>query len=53
MFSSTFKGVHYEMTVDGMEHKWIIHSTLHEPVGTMIGMDIAPFDIHIMKKSEE
>ena len=49
----TFKGVHYEMTVDGMEHKWIIHSTLHEPVGTMIGMDIAPFDIHIMKKSEE
>ena len=48
-----FKGVHYEMTVDGMEHKWIIHSTLHEPVGTMIGMDIAPFDIHIMKKSEE
>ena len=51
--SIVFKGVHYEMTVDGMEHKWIIHSTLHEPVGTMIGMDIAPFDIHIMKKSEE
>ena len=51
--SVVFKGVHYEMTVDGMEHKWIIHSTLHEPVGTMIGMDIAPFDIHIMKKSEE
>ena len=51
--SVVFKGVHYEMTVDGMERKWIIHSTLHEPVGTMIGMDIAPFDIHIMKKSEE
>ena len=51
--SVVFKGVHYEMTVDSMEHKWIIHSTLHEPVGTMIGMDIAPFDIHIMKKSEE
>ena len=51
--SVVFKGVHYEMTVDGMEHKWIIHSTLHESVGTMIGMDIAPFDIHIMKKSEE
>lgn len=49
--SVVFKGVHYEMTVDGMEHKWIIHSTLHEPVGTMIGMDIAPFDIHIMKKA--
>ena len=51
--SVVFKGVHYEMTVDGMEHKWIIHSTLHEPVGTMIGMEIAPFDIHIMKKSED
>ena len=51
--SVVFKGVHYEMTVNGMEHKWIIHSTLHEPVGTMIGMEIAPFDIHIMKKSEE
>jgi spermidine/putrescine transport system ATP-binding protein len=48
-----FKGVHYEMTVDGVDHKWIIHSTKAEPVGAMIGMDFDPFDIHIMKKSEE
>jgi spermidine/putrescine transport system ATP-binding protein len=51
--SVVFKGVHYEMTVDGVDHKWIIHSTKAEPVGAMIGMDFDPFDIHIMKKSEE
>lgn len=50
--SVVFKGVHYEMTVDGVDHSWTIHSTKHEPVGAMIGMDIDPFDIHIMKKSE-
>ena len=51
--SVVFKGVHYEMTVDGVDHKWIIHSTKAEPVGAMIGMDFDPFDIHIMKKTEE
>jgi spermidine/putrescine ABC transporter, ATP-binding protein PotA len=51
--SVVFKGVHYEMIVDGVEHKWIIHSTKAEPAGTMIGMTFAPFDIHIMKKTEE
>ncbi|MGN0634261.1 MAG: spermidine/putrescine ABC transporter ATP-binding protein [Oscillospiraceae bacterium] len=51
--SVVFKGVHYEMTVDSIEHKWLIHSTKAEPVGAMIGMTFDPFDIHIMKKSEE
>lgn len=51
--SVVFKGVHYEMTVDGVDHKWIIHSTKAEPAGSMIGMDFDPFDIHIMKKTEE
>ena len=50
--SVVFKGVHYEMTVDGVDHKWIIHSTKAEPVGAMIGMDFDPYDIHIMKKTE-
>ncbi len=50
--SVVFKGVHYEMIVDGVDHKWIIHSTKAEPVGTMIGMYFEPDDIHIMKKSE-
>ncbi len=51
--SVVFKGVHYEMVVDGVDHKWIIHSTKAEPVGAMIGMTFDPFDIHIMKKTEE
>ncbi len=51
--SVVFKGVHYEMIVDGVDHKWMIHSTKFEPVGTMIGMAVDPYDIHIMKKMEE
>ena len=49
--SVVFKGVHYEMTVDCVDHKWLIHSTKAEPVGSVIGMTVDPFDIHIMKKS--
>ena len=51
--SVVFKGVHYEMTVDCIDHKWLIHSTKAEPVGSTIGMTVDPFDIHIMKKSKE
>ena len=51
--SVVFKGVHYEMIVDGVDHKWMIHSTKAEPEGTMIGMTFDPFDIHIMKKEKE
>ena len=51
--SVVFKGVHYEMVVDGVDHKWMIHSTKAEEVGTMIGMTFDPFDIHIMKKTRE
>ena len=51
--SVVFKGVHYEMIVDGVDHKWMIHSTKEEPVGSMIGMTFDPFDIHIMKKAKE
>lgn len=51
--SVVFKGVHYEMCVDGVDHKWIIHSTKACPAGSMVGMTFDPDDIHIMKKSEE
>ena len=51
--SVVFKGVHYEMTVDCVDHKWLIHSTKAEPVGSVIGMTVDPFDIHIMKKSKQ
>lgn len=48
-----FKGVHYEITVDGHGFKWLIHSTDSQEVGEMIGMTLTPNDIHVMKKMEE
>ena len=51
--SVIFKGVHYEMTVDACGYKWLIHSTLSEQPGSIIGMEVAPADIHIMNKTEE
>ncbi|MBQ9940155.1 MAG: ABC transporter ATP-binding protein [Clostridia bacterium] len=48
----TFKGVHYEMIVNVSGVKWMIHSTKAAEVDAVIGMEITPEDIHIMKKSE-
>ena len=45
-----FKGVHYEMTVETQGFTWLVHSTLSEPVGAAVGLNIVPFDIHIMQK---
>lgn len=54
VLSVTFKGVHYEMLVaDSSGYKWIVHSTAMEPVNTIVGMKIDPFDIQIMKKVEQ
>lgn len=52
--SVTFLGVHYEMIVDAADGTaWLVHSTHMEPVGTKVGLDLAPMDIHIMKKVSE
>jgi spermidine/putrescine transport system ATP-binding protein len=49
--SVTFKGVHYEMLVaDSSGYKWIVHSTAMETVNTIVGMNIDPYNIQIMKK---
>lgn len=48
--SVVFKGVHYEMMVQGDDYEWMIHSTIMKEVGTEIGMNIKPENIHIMKK---
>ena len=48
-----FKIVHYEIMVDAMGYKWKIHTTQYVEPGTLIGMDVAPMDIHIMKRTEE
>lgn len=49
----TFKGVHYEMLVRSENFDWLIHSTKAATPGSVIGMDVDPFDIHIMKKTNK
>lgn len=48
--SATFKGVHYEMIIDGENFSWMVHSTKMATDGSKIGLKILPDDIHIMKK---
>ena len=49
--SCVFKGVHYEMTVESCGITWLLHNTKSAEVGSELGMDIYPEDIHIMKKT--
>ncbi|WP_294154160.1 spermidine/putrescine ABC transporter ATP-binding protein [uncultured Clostridium sp.] len=51
--SSVFKGVHYEMTVVTDDFEFILHNTKSADIGSTIGLDIYPEDIHIMKKSDK
>jgi len=48
--SVTFKGVHYEMMIEGEGYTWMVHSTLMAPENSVVGLSILPNDIHIMKK---
>ena len=48
--SITFKGVHYEIEVEEKSQKWIIHSTKSAIVDSIIGLNIEPEAIHIMRK---
>lgn len=47
---AVFKGVHYEMSVQCKNCLWLIHSTVCQPVGAEIGMNVIPDNIHIMNK---
>lgn len=51
--SVVFKGVHYEMTVVSDDYEFILHNTKSADIGSTIGLDIYPEDIHIMKKSDK
>lgn len=51
--SVTFKGVHFEMLVEGHGITWTIHNTEMAEVGSTIGMLLNPNDIHIMKRTEK
>ena len=50
--SLIFKGVHYEMEVQANGFEWLVHSTECFPIGTLVGIDVVPFNIQIMKKPE-
>lgn len=47
---STFKGVHYEMSVICGKCEILIHSTKSAEIGSKIGMKVIPFNIQIMNK---
>ncbi|ARK25628.1 spermidine/putrescine ABC transporter ATP-binding protein [Sporosarcina sp. P37] len=48
-----FRGVHYELsTYDTDGNEWLVHSTKPADVGTVIGLDFAPADIHVMRLNE-
>ena len=47
---STFKGVHYEMSVMCGKCEILIHSTTSAEIGSQIGMQVIPFNIQIMNK---
>jgi len=47
--SVLFKGVHYEMMIDTGETTFKVHSTIMQPRGSRVGLNIVPFNIHIMK----
>lgn len=48
--SVVFKGVHYEMIIFSEGIRWMVHSTIMEPVKSKVGLKVLPTDIHIMKK---
>jgi spermidine/putrescine transport system ATP-binding protein len=45
-----FKGVHYEITVEQGGFDWIVQSTKIRNEGDVVGMNIGPDEIHIMKR---
>lgn len=51
--SVTFKGVHFEMLVVGVDNEDFtmkVHSTIKADEDSIVGLSVDPFDIHIMKK---
>ena len=51
--SVLFKGVHYEMMIDTGDTVFKVHSTIMQPQGSRVGLNIVPYNIHIMKPMDE
>lgn len=50
--SHLFKGVHYEILVETQYRTYTIHTTDLTEIGTEVGIDFGPEDIHVMWKLE-
>lgn len=50
--SETFKGVHYEITVETEFREYLIHTTDYHSVNEKVGIIFTPDDIHVMEKME-
>jgi len=51
--SVLFKGVHYEMIIEAGGFMWKVHATTMQPEGSLVGLSVVPFNIHIMQPMEE
>ena len=51
--SVIFKGVHYEMLIEGYDFRWIVHSTKAAEKGASVGISFTPDDIHIMHRMKD
>lgn len=49
VLSVVFKGVHYEMIVDVQGKEWMVQSTLSKEVGSQVGIEVIPDNIHVMR----
>lgn len=46
-----FKGVHYELCVGIDNVEYVVHCYEDYPVGSLVGLSVDPFEIHLMKVS--
>lgn len=51
--SIAFKGVHFEICVIIDEMEIVIHQYENKQIGDKIGLDVDPYEIHLMKVEEE
>ncbi len=51
--SVLFKGVHYEMVIESALMRFKVHSTVMQPEGSTVGLNVIPFNIHIMRPMPE
>ena len=51
--SVVFKGVHFEIIIEQAGFNWKVHSTKSAEPGSLVGIQIGPEEIHIMKRMEE